>query len=242
MGSATGWIMKSDGMDLVELLVEVEDAFGVSIPEDECERMRTTKDLIDVVTKLCGASSRAGQPCATARAFFSLRSKLIDLLPHQKQDIRPSSSLESLIPKKDRPRVWRALREGGMELPRLRLSRTASILLLAAALVASICWLTQYADQQNDRLWNPNFWLAGILVFFGVALMMNSDTYWATRIPAPFLTVRDVAIHLACCDVSGRSSAVLARDEVAHNVSMIIAYQLGVSIEELDDDKELVTL
>lgn len=235
--------MITGDLDTVELFLEVEDAFGVKIPEEEYMEIKTTNDLVDVVTKLCGADSRVGEPCLTARAFFALRSKLLDLVPLQRQEIRASSSLESLIPKKERRRVWQALREDGMDLPRLGMSRTALILIFMAASAATICWLSHFGQQYGNRLWTTPLWLSGALVFVGVALMAKSlHTPWATRIPAPYHTVRDVATHLACLDVSGRSSALLSRDEVAHNIRMIISYQLGIPLEGFADSKEIETL
>lgn len=230
-------------LDPAEIFFEVEDAFGVKIPEEEYRKIRTTNDLVDMVTKLCGADSRVGNPCVTARTFFALRSKLLDLVPLQRREIRPSSSLESLIPKEERRRVWKSLRKSGMDLPRLDIGRTARILIFMAASVATICWLSHFYEQQGNRLWTSGFWLSGALVFMGVALMATSlHRPWAARIPAPYLTVRDVATQLACLDVSGRSSGLLSRDEVAHNVRMIIACQLGIPLEGFDDVKEIETL
>lgn len=230
-------------LDPAEIFYEVEDAFGVKIPKEEYRQIRTTHDLVDVITRLCGADSRVGNPCLTTRAFFALRSKLLDLLPLQRREIRPSSSLESLIPEKERRRVWQSLRKDGMDLPWLSIGRTARILIFMAASAATICWLSHFGQQYGNRLWTTGFWLSGSLVFVGVALMATSlHRPWATRIPAPYLTVRDVATQLACLDVSGRSSGLLSRDDVAHNIRMIIAYELGIPLEGFDDDKEIETL
>ncbi len=121
-------------LDPAEIFYEVEDAFGVKIPKEEYRQIRTTKELVDRVTMLCGADSRMGSPCLTARAFFALRSKLLDLLPLQRREICPSSSLESLIPKEERRRVWKSLSESRTDLPSLSMRRIPSILTFIAVL------------------------------------------------------------------------------------------------------------
>jgi len=37
----------ADSLDLVELIMEMEEAFGIEIADDELEKIRTIKDVID---------------------------------------------------------------------------------------------------------------------------------------------------------------------------------------------------
>jgi acyl carrier protein len=37
----------ADSLDIVELLMEMEEAFGVEIADEELEKIRTIKDVID---------------------------------------------------------------------------------------------------------------------------------------------------------------------------------------------------
>lgn len=41
----------ADSLDLVELIMEMEEAFGVEIADEELEKIRTIKDVIDFLTK-----------------------------------------------------------------------------------------------------------------------------------------------------------------------------------------------
>ena len=59
------------GLDTVELVMDVEDHFGVILPEDDSQRIRTIEDLADVILARIVASSVV--PCPTMRAFFELR-------------------------------------------------------------------------------------------------------------------------------------------------------------------------
>ena len=60
-----------DGMDLVELMMAIEEAYGLKLPDDLLERARNLGDLFDYVTRQAatrvvpGALKRIGQRAAT---------------------------------------------------------------------------------------------------------------------------------------------------------------------------------
>lgn len=41
-----------DSLDRVELLMEIEEEFGITIPDDDADKVITTKDCVDLVEKL----------------------------------------------------------------------------------------------------------------------------------------------------------------------------------------------
>ena len=41
----------ADSLDLVELIMEMEEKFGVEIADEELEKIRTVKDVIEFLTK-----------------------------------------------------------------------------------------------------------------------------------------------------------------------------------------------
>ena len=41
----------ADSLDLVELIMAMEEAFDVSIPDEEAEKIKTVKDAMDYVAK-----------------------------------------------------------------------------------------------------------------------------------------------------------------------------------------------
>ena len=41
----------ADSLDLVELIMEMEEVFGVEIADEELEKIRTVKDVIEFLTK-----------------------------------------------------------------------------------------------------------------------------------------------------------------------------------------------
>jgi acyl carrier protein len=41
----------ADSLDLVELIMEMEEVFGVEIADEELEKIRTIKDVVEFLTK-----------------------------------------------------------------------------------------------------------------------------------------------------------------------------------------------
>ena len=41
----------ADSLDLVELIMEMEEAFGVEIADEELEKIRTVQDVVDFLRK-----------------------------------------------------------------------------------------------------------------------------------------------------------------------------------------------
>lgn len=47
------------GLDSVELVMEFEDAFEITIPDEDAEQMRTIRDVTDYVTARLAAAGRS---------------------------------------------------------------------------------------------------------------------------------------------------------------------------------------
>ena len=45
--SATFKDLKADSLDIVELVMELEDAFSIEIPDEDAEKLKTVQDAID---------------------------------------------------------------------------------------------------------------------------------------------------------------------------------------------------
>ena len=44
----------ADSLDVVELLISLEDDYGISIPEDDIVNVKTVKDIVDMIVRLNG--------------------------------------------------------------------------------------------------------------------------------------------------------------------------------------------
>lgn len=88
------------GMDGVEIVMAVEDAFDIRIEDAEAEKLVTPRQLIDLVqSKITVATTSV---CLTQRAFNLLRKSLLQHGDWKRQQIVPSANLGALISRNQR--------------------------------------------------------------------------------------------------------------------------------------------
>ena len=67
------------GMDSVEVILSVEDAFGIDIPNEAAANILTLKNLIDYIVE--HVSTMAQEKCHTQRIFCKLRRAFRNQIP-----------------------------------------------------------------------------------------------------------------------------------------------------------------
>jgi acyl carrier protein len=83
------------GLDLVELVMEVEDEFGFAIPDEDAEKIQRCGDLhAYVVHRL---RPLAGAPCRSAPAFHRVQRVLLRHLPVERRHVRPAALIHKLM-------------------------------------------------------------------------------------------------------------------------------------------------
>ena len=116
-----------DGDD-VDILYDVEAAFGVKISDDEAPRLFTLGDLHDLLVSKLNASDARRSVCLTAVSFYRLRRALIELTGFK--DISPQTRLDSVFPSgKIGPIAEEIEGHSAMKLPQSELGRLANAIL-----------------------------------------------------------------------------------------------------------------
>ena len=126
-----------DDLDSVELLLDLETAFGVKFPSDEAEACWTVGDVFKLAHRHVQRPDDLGAGCATAIAFYRLRRALAqdDARPR----LAPTTALEdipSLSPKATFRRIFETCPD--VRLPHLSLSAAGQC---GLALLVSACAL-----------------------------------------------------------------------------------------------------
>lgn len=121
------------GLDSVELVVAIEESFGIEIPDDEAARIRTVGDLYDsIVSKLHG---EAATHCLTSEAFYRTRRGFVDVLKVARRSIRPSTPVAPLFPRASRREDWSHVQiAAGLRFPDLSLPNWVHLGALVVAL------------------------------------------------------------------------------------------------------------
>lgn len=94
------------GLDTVELLVEVEKKFDITIPDTEAENIYTVADFANsVFTKIC---TKPNEKCLTQILFYKIRTG-IEQLNNVNKNIKPDSIILDLLPNIDIKKEWAGL-------------------------------------------------------------------------------------------------------------------------------------
>src|SRR4051812_49856297 len=88
------------GLDLVELVMEIEDEFHLAIPDAEAERLQTPGQVSAYVAARLRdqAGGSAGGACGTARTFYRLRRELGIRFGLPPRAVRPANRIGDLVP------------------------------------------------------------------------------------------------------------------------------------------------
>src|SRR5438128_12233515 len=63
----------ADSLDTVELVMALEEAFDIEIPDEDAEKIRTVKDAVDYIDKHANAKRALGASCTRHRPGTHLR-------------------------------------------------------------------------------------------------------------------------------------------------------------------------
>ncbi len=107
------------GLDTLELILEIEAAFGIRIADEDAQSIRTVGELYGYVLEQLPDGPGG---CLSGAAFYRLRRGMCEALELPRGAVRPGTELEAALPRADRRRLWPRLSEAlGLRLPNLTL-------------------------------------------------------------------------------------------------------------------------
>jgi len=220
------------GLELAELVIHIEEEFGLSFSDEAAQNCRTVGDVVAFVQ--AGLAERAAYFCWTGHAFRELREVLVLEAGVPRAGLRPSTPLREALPRSKRLRAWPKLAERlsrqRLDLPGLRLSVVGCAILLFACLVALGYWLGLVPPA-----WPHSGWLRALVALAAfVAVFKGTTRIFCSRFPARCETVGDLARAIALVPAPGEVAASLpASDEVQAKVIKLVSECLLVPVEEI---------
>jgi acyl carrier protein len=221
------------GLDGVEMVMAIEEAFDIQIEDSEAEKLVTPRMVIDcVLSKVAVANSTA---CLTQRAFNLFRKALLRDGGLKRSDITPGARLSLLIPKTHRTGwIQKFMPEMGIK-ERLHLTRpnwlTAVLFGIAvlAGLAAAVFIPVFHAFQ-------------ALLLFAGVAILTGIAGAAATRnqrseFPSEARSVAHISRWIMSHkpDLAGISPSAWTRDQIAARVREIVIETLACESNYSED-------
>ena len=132
------------GMDGAEIMMDVEDHFGITIRESEAGQVRTVGDLVSLIESRIIAAQK--QHCSRLSAFLALRKAARALTGDETLRFRPRDAVTTILNARQRRELWMRLSDllgappNPLRRPRLlgQFLAAISVGLLALALVPAI--------------------------------------------------------------------------------------------------------
>ena len=225
------------GLDTVELVMNVEEAFDIRIDDSDAEHLQTVGELHDyIVARITMA--RTGT-CLTASTFYKIKNGLHDCGVIER--FSPSSKLTDFFPKTDRREFWVKLQDSTeLRFPNLVrpnwVVNLATIVTLALSIGVALILMGDSA---------PEFWFPLIGVFcilgFGLFFAMISEPM-ATEIDTSFSSFRGLSERALALNAGkiNNEHGPLGNNDVWVILREIIVDTLGVDHDEITRDANFV--
>lgn len=223
------------GLDLVELVIRFENAFGIAIPDEIAADLTTPRKVTDYVYAQLKRGEQ--QSCLSQGAFYLLRKEFVPALGIQRTHFRPGVKLARLIPAKNRQELWTTMRSriGEAALPDLArpvwMFSLMSLLILLIG-VATFHYTRLAYDSNNTA-------------FFTSLIVMSVLGYASARLTQPMK--REFRYHYQHTGDLAKYVAIHSphsfkkewtREQVAELVRQIIIDETGAS--EFTEDSRFV--
>jgi acyl carrier protein len=96
------------GLDGVEFVMAVEEAFGLAIPDEDAQKLFTPGDIVQYLEARLSLGATA---CLEQRAFHALRRAGVGVLDRPRSAFRPSTPWDSVLPSGKRREAWKQLHQ-----------------------------------------------------------------------------------------------------------------------------------
>jgi acyl carrier protein len=214
------------GLDTVELVMEIEEAFDITIPDDRASRMVTVDDVYEFILEKTSDSNLECRACLSAAAFYELR-KQVKSLGLMNGRFRPRTKLDKVLPRKGRRSYWQTL-SSKMDLRFPRLGRPSWLALLNCMVVAAVFIVSLATFAKSN-------FLIGMIVALGLGVLSSAVLALLTEPFAVYPTVgcstiRDLVTRLVAINYNKLATRYSTRSpsDVWNALQMIVAEQLGV--------------
>ena len=225
-------------LDTTELVMEIEDVFSITIPDEEACRLATVGDVFHYIFTITSVPKNLSV-CLSAITFFSLRGAATAL--GAKNHLRPSDPTSAILPDSNRHQYWSELQSRSMlMLPPLRRPGWLVTICTVVVIACSVVFGILVSQSTNSQL---NGLVAAIAIGLELGLIAGLLTRPFTVFPdSNCATLRGLAESSLAMNLKTLSDRynVANKDDLWIALCSIIAEQHGISPEEVDPTGDLV--
>lgn len=231
------------GLDAVEMIMDIEDEFNISIPDEEAEKMRTINNLYEYVSKVYDRDkdTRKVVPCASQHAFYKLRKALMEMTNAQRKSIRPDTDLKTYLHPENKMSFWDELKEKtNCKLPEFYIKAKYALLCIAFPLIAVIIAFSTslyYERNMEDALsYSALGLLIGFILSIFIAFTISKFPFMLNDLPSRCKKLRDLVKCIAVKNYISENVSMDLKERIYH----IVAECAGVDEKELTLETDFV--
>jgi acyl carrier protein len=232
------------GLDTVEIVLRIEETFGVDLPDDELGSVSTVGDLYKLLlSRLDGSYA-----CLSSRAFYRVRRSMVTVLGVPRRSIRPSTELQPLLGNRRSVERWRQVESlAALQFPRLEHPRwfrratlwgSVSLYLCACFVLMSGHFRGESALISGAQALATLFVLGVIFVPLAAILMRLATPFMAYAAPMP--TVGRLARVVLANNYAEFSEGVVESKKLDH--AEVWRVLQGIIVDQLQTEPEDVVL
>jgi len=216
------------GLDSVELVMAVEEKFGITISDEEAQEMRTVGDMYQCVLSKVMVSDRSS--CLTQKAFHLLRRTARQLFDIPRDQFRPDAQLDVIVPRRSRHENWRKFQVavGATKWPTLALSWPGIL-----TLIAFVFAIPGFVFEYGTVVLRWNVVIVGVIAVVSMIAALRVGKLIARPFEMEFRggisTVRELAYVVVAQnpELFGTERATWTADETWSLLSSVIKEQTG---------------
>ena len=222
------------GLDAVEIVMDVEDHFGITIQNAEAEHVRTVADLVALIQGRISAAHEAY--CPMLPAFLKLRTTVRDATGDKTFRIRPRQRIADRLSIPQRRQLWKRLSEllgstpRGLRRPQFlrQILGTSDVALLGIALITAVAI--------DVRILPVTLAVAAFCIF----LLHIVTVQFRTVPPAEWVTFGDITAKLVGVTFATKQLQLRTADDILCELRPLIVDVLGVDGEKVVPDARFV--
>jgi hypothetical protein len=229
------------GLDAVEIVMELEEAFDIRLEDAEVEKLSTPRNMIEVVMGKIAQADAEG--CLTQRAFNLLRAALLVQLPLKRRDITPQARMADLASRPHRKILLECLKAelGTPALPSLVRPKWLVDLLVVCCIALSLALAVILF---RHGLWEHRgaLFFTAFITAIGTGFLARAATQGrCVEFPPQAATVGDLSRWIVAhkSDLAPSTPGKWTREQVAARIRDITVKQLGCA-ETYHEDASFV--
>ena len=221
------------GLDGVELVMALEESFGVELKDDEVMNIVTPRMVGDLIfSKLSAADAKT---CQTQRAFYVLRRGVMKLFGLRRAQVTPGTRIRDFIPRHEERSFWPKL---GVAVAARSWPKLVRPAWLSRSITAGGLLLVVVAGGLAIRyeLGVPVALFSGLAAGIGFGILATRlSRPFEICIPQRFTFLRDLVPPVLTSD-----QVQWTRAQVSELVKKVVMEQLGVPDEKYTEDSDFI--